>query len=80
MNNLFFVVEDDEIISNIVRHLLKKQGYQIHQADDGKKATDMIDQLPPPNLAILDIMLPYVDGFELIKESAKVRLGRTFQS
>lgn len=62
-----FVVEDDEIISNILRHLLKKQGYEIHQANDGKKAIDMIDRLPPPNLAILDIMLPYVDGFELIK-------------
>ncbi|NNF00155.1 MAG: response regulator [Pyrinomonadaceae bacterium] len=62
-----FLVEDDKIISNIVRHLMKKQGYEIHQAKDGKKAIEMIDELPPPNLAILDIMLPYVDGFELIK-------------
>lgn len=62
-----FVVEDDGIISNIVSHLLKKQGYEIHRADDGKKAIEMIKDLPAPNLAILDIMLPYVDGFELIK-------------
>jgi len=63
-----FLVEDDEIISNIVCHLMKKQGYDIQKADDGKKAIDMIETLPPPNLAILDIMLPYVDGFELIKK------------
>ena len=63
-----FLVEDDEIISNIVCHLMKKQGYEIQKADNGKKAIEMIDELAPPNLAILDIMLPYVDGFELIKK------------
>jgi DNA-binding response OmpR family regulator len=36
-------------------------------AVDGRQATDFIDTLPPPALVLLDVMLPYLDGFELIK-------------
>ena len=49
-------------------HLLTRRGFEVHLADDGRKAEKMLDEIPPPKLVILDIMLPFVDGFELIKK------------
>ena len=36
-------------------------------AEDGRQATKMLEDTNPPKLVILDIMLPFIDGFELIK-------------
>jgi len=62
------VVEDDQIIVTLLEHLLKRRGFDVRIALDGRQATDLIDTLPsPPALVLLDVMLPYLDGFELIK-------------
>ena len=61
------VVEDDQIIVTLLEHLLSRHGFDVRIATDGRQATDFIDTLPPPALVLLDVMLPYVDGFELIK-------------
>ena len=61
------VVEDDQIIVTLLEHLLKRRGFDVRIAVDGRQATDFMDTLPPPALVLLDVMLPYLDGFELIK-------------
>ena len=61
------VVEDDQIIVTLLEHLLSRRGFDVRIALDGRQATDFIDTLPPPALVLLDVMLPYLDGFELIK-------------
>ena len=61
------VVEDDQIIVTLLEHLLSRRGFNVRIAVDGREATDLIDTLPPPALVLLDVMLPYLDGFELIK-------------
>ena len=62
------VVEDDQIIVTLLEHLLSRRGFDVRIALDGRQATDFIDTLPPPSLVLLDVMLPYLDGFELIKK------------
>lgn len=60
------VAEDDEQISYLLRFLLEREGYRVLLARDGNEVIRLIDEIPPPRLAILDIMMPYADGFELL--------------
>ena len=62
------VVEDDSIVSTMLKHLLERRGYHIEIAADGRRATELIDSDVPPALILLDVMLPFVDGFELIRK------------
>lgn len=61
------VVEDDNIVSTMLKHLLERRGYRIDIASDGRGAEEMIESKIPPALVILDVMLPFVDGFELLR-------------
>jgi DNA-binding response OmpR family regulator len=62
------VVEDDQIIVTLLEHLLSRRGFDVRIAVDGRQATGLIETLPsPPALVLLDVMLPYLDGFEIIK-------------
>jgi DNA-binding response OmpR family regulator len=61
------VVEDDEIISGLLNHMLVRRGFEVHLAMDGRQASQMVEALAvPPGLVMLDVMLPFVDGFDLI--------------
>ena len=66
-DNTVLVVEDDEYIVSILKILLEREGYNIITAADGQVAYDQINELPPPKLVLLDIMLPYIDGYDLMK-------------
>lgn len=71
------IVEDDQIIAGLLEHMLKRRGFETHLAGDGQKALALLDSLPPPELILLDIMLPFVDGFELIQ---RIRAKSGWQS
>ncbi|MZK53790.1 response regulator transcription factor [Clostridium beijerinckii] len=60
------IVEDDEAISNLIRISLGMAGYQCKQVFDGMEAFDLIKQ-ESFDLILMDIMLPGIDGFELMK-------------
>lgn len=60
------MAEDDEEAINIIRFLLEREGYELHLATDGRQAMELIDNMEPPQLILLDIMLPYVNGFQLV--------------
>lgn len=62
------IVEDSEDILSIVRFLLKREGFEVLTATDGRQAEKMIDDAAPPDAVVLDVMLPYVDGFTLLKK------------
>ena len=65
------IVEDDDQISHILRFILEREGYQVHHAPNGRTALELIATLlPPPAVVLLDVMLPHVDGFEIL---AKLR-------
>ena len=65
---LVLVVEDDDHIAQVLRFMLERQGYQVTHLADGRAASEHIatDQARP-GLILLDVMLPYVDGFELVR-------------
>lgn len=59
------VVEDDVAINNLLKRTLNKVGYQVTETFDGASAADYLEK-EKFNLALVDIMLPEVDGFELL--------------
>lgn len=68
-NRTVVVVEDDQIIVAVLEHLLSRHRFIVQVAHDGRQALDFIERLAnPPVLVLLDVMLPYIDGFELIKK------------
>lgn len=66
-NNSAYIVEDDDHISYLVSFLLQKNGYQVTIADDGEKGMNLINNEAVPKLIILDVMMPFYNGFELLK-------------
>jgi DNA-binding response OmpR family regulator len=68
MQGNILVVEDDEEISLLLEFLLSREGYQVFLAKDGHTAQHFIEHNDPPDLALLDIMLPYVSGVHLLEQ------------
>jgi len=68
INSAVLVIEDDQIISSLLEHILTRRGYEVHVARDGRAASAMIEELEPPQLILLDVMLPFSDGFELLQQ------------
>ena len=61
------VVEDDVHIAHVLVFMLEHQGYRVMHAADGRAAVEHVAARPAPDLVLLDVMLPYVDGFEILK-------------
>jgi DNA-binding response OmpR family regulator len=60
------VVDDDRNILQLVRMYLEKDGYQVEVGHDGQQALDLVRSFKP-DLIVLDLMLPGVDGVEVCK-------------
>lgn len=60
------VAEDDEIILNLIKINLKKVGYSVSTAGDGVEASKLMDE-ERFDLCLFDIMLPKIDGYELLE-------------
>jgi DNA-binding response OmpR family regulator len=61
------VVDDEANIIDLVRLYLEREGYRVEAATDGAQAIEKIGSLNP-DLMILDIMLPEIDGFEVCRQ------------
>ena len=61
-----FLAEDEEGTAILLKFLLARGGHTVVHAADGQQAQAMIDQMPPPALVLLDIMLPYLNGLQLL--------------
>ncbi|SDR05350.1 response regulator transcription factor [Virgibacillus salinus] len=66
MNSHIGVVEDDTNIQNIVSAYLKKEGFHVTVMESAEKAWELWET-QPPDMWILDIMLPGMDGYEFCK-------------
>ncbi|MES2545036.1 MAG: response regulator [Bacteroidota bacterium] len=58
------LIEDDTIITKILVFLLRKEGFEIHTANDGNQGIEKIKEIIP-DLIITDIKLPYKSGLEI---------------
>lgn len=61
------VVDDDPYILMSLEFLMKKNGYDVMVARNGNEALDLITK-STPNLVLLDIMMPDVDGYAICKQ------------
>jgi len=64
-----FIIEDDSILLKMYTKKFEKDGFKVLGAVDGQEAIDKLTNLSPvPNAILLDIMLPKIDGFEVLKK------------
>jgi len=61
------IVDDDSNIRELLRFFLQRDGYQTTEAGDGMEAIKILERMDV-HLAIVDIMMPHVDGYALCKE------------
>ncbi len=66
MDKLIAIVDDEKDILNLVSHHLKREGYKTKEFQNGRDFLVYLKSIKP-NLVILDIMLPGIDGLELCK-------------
>lgn len=71
------LVEDDEHIAMLVRFIVEREGFEVHEAPDGRAAAALVDTAPPPVVALLDVMVPYLSGFDLIE---RIRTSPTWSA
>ncbi|MGB9791540.1 MAG: response regulator [Thermacetogeniaceae bacterium] len=62
------VVDDDPAICSIVRLVMEREGYEVEELGDGRAAIDYIEKNPPCALVIVDLMLPFVDGLQIVRK------------
>ncbi len=61
------VVDDDEHTRNLLRDLCEASGYRVRVAQDGLQTLSSLAE-QPPDLVLLDLMMPYKDGFTVLKD------------
>jgi DNA-binding response OmpR family regulator len=67
MNEKFLIVDDEEGIRTSLGEYFTRQGYKVNLAEDGVKALEKI-RIDQPDVMILDVQLPYMDGLELCNQ------------
>jgi len=64
------LVDDDEKIRNMLAMFFKKENFTVTEATNGMEAIRLVEQVKP-QMVILDIMMPVVDGIETCKQIRK---------
>lgn len=64
---LVLIVEDDDFTSQLLQFMLERERYVVHLVKDGHAAQAYIESKDPPTLVLMDVMLPFIDGFELLR-------------
>lgn len=72
MSRKLLVVEDDRDIRKSMERLLQSEGYAVEMAENGLEALNLLQNGSAlPQLIILDLMMPQMDGFQFREEQAK---------
>ena len=70
MSKKALIVEDDINIAELLKIYLQKDGFETENAYDGKKAVELAEKFRP-DIILLDIMLPLMDGWQVCREVRK---------
>lgn len=62
------VVEDNEHVCYMLEFILRRAGYDVTSVGNGRDAQAAIENLDPVDVVLLDLMLPYISGYQLITE------------
>lgn len=72
MANKILIVDDEKPITDIIKYNLEKEGYETAIAFDGEAALEQVQE-ETPDLIILDLMLPKIDGLEVARQVRKTK-------
>lgn len=72
LRSRILVVEDDDDIRDSIKELLEEEGYSIETASNGQQALARIKGAGAPQLILLDLMMPVMDGWQFQKELRQV--------
>ncbi|MEO0604956.1 MAG: response regulator, partial [Myxococcota bacterium] len=64
------LVDDDASLREVVRYALDRAGYEVIEADNGRRALERF-ALEPVDLVVLDVLMPELDGLAVCKELRK---------
>jgi CheY-like chemotaxis protein len=64
---MILVVDDDDQVRSLLRRILQKEGHEVREAADGQAAIDACGSTPP-DLLIMDLVMPGKEGLETIQE------------
>ncbi len=73
--DVILVIDDEEVVTSMLRALLTNEGYEVHTAGGGREAVDLALKVKP-KLIIMDILMPDLDGYqatELIKQNPTLK-------
>lgn len=77
LKSSILIVDDNELNRTLLASILNSAGYvNVHSAEDGYEALDIIDEIHP-RLLILDIMMPGIDGYEVTRRLRQLDAWRT---
>lgn len=71
MSKKIYIVDDDINIRELIKLYLEKEGYEVELFEGGKAAITKIKQ-SIPDLVLLDLMMPEIDGYDTLKEIKKI--------
>ena len=69
------IIEDDQAISQMYRIKFEAENYKVETADNGKLGLELIESFKP-DIILLDLMMPVMNGDEMLKELRKTEWGR----
>lgn len=72
MKSKILIVDDEEYIRELIRFYLDKEGFSVVQAASGEEALHLLEN-EYIDLAIVDIMMPVMDGFQLVEEMKEMK-------
>jgi CheY-like chemotaxis protein len=72
-NERFLIADDDLYSALLLEKMLSKTGAQVTIAKDGLEALEKINEDPSISIAILDIIMPNLNGYEVVEYAKKVR-------
>jgi DNA-binding response OmpR family regulator len=65
------IVEDNEHASFLLKSLLERAGFEVVVSPDGRDAIAKLSSMEPVDAVVLDLMLPYVSGYQVLIEARK---------
>lgn len=61
------LIEDDPNMAYLLKFVLEREGFAVEHLPDGQQAREFMQSRDKADLVIMDLMLPYVDGFDLLR-------------
>ena len=72
------IIEDDISIAQMYRMKFELEGYEVETADNGKTGLELIESMKP-DIILLDLMMPLMNGDEMLRELRKKPWGKTLK-